>query len=102
MTLGQLIEQITSRPHMWVNGASFDAAAAFISGYDWAVQSYSGLGRAETELGRFRSWLAEKAWEKYGYSTNLGWESYIVREATDDGTKFSLLRDLYGKFLLEQ
>ena len=99
MTLEQLIEQIVTRPHMWVEDGSFTAAAAFISGYDWAVQSHLGLDRNGTELGRFRAWLAQKAWEEDEFPRNLGWESYVKRGAIDDAAKFSMLLNLYSKFL---
>ena len=102
MTLRQLIEEIASRPQMWVEDGSFAAAAAFISGYDWTIQSYLGIDRNETELGRFRTWLAEKAWEEDEFPRNLGWDSYVKRGETHDTTKFSRLLDLYRKFLLEQ
>jgi hypothetical protein len=98
MTLEQLIENIVPRPHMWVEDGSFAAAAAFISGYDWAVQSHLGIDKNETELGRFRTWLAAKAWEKDGFPRNLSWEVYIKREVADDETEFTILLMLYKQF----
>ena len=82
---------------MWVSDSSFNAGAAFISGYDWATQSYTGLDRHKTELGRFRAWLIEKIPEHEETAKNLSWESYIG-PGTSDADKFNLLRQLFEEF----
>lgn len=97
LTLGKLIEQITTRPTAFVQHGTFDEVAAFITGFDWAVKSYTGLDRYETELGHFRTWLVGNIPQHKEIAKNLGWENYIGLE-TSDADRLGLLRQLFKEF----
>jgi hypothetical protein len=100
-SLEQIVEKITTHPQMWVRDTSFNTIAAFISGYDWAAQEYTGLSRSETELGRFRTWLIERMSKNQNNTPkNLSWESYLEQEAGDN-VKITLLHNLFKEYMLE-
>jgi hypothetical protein len=96
--LAELINAVTTRPEMFVLGASFDSVAAYISGYDQAVQENTGLGRYKTELGRFWVWLIENVAEPKGMAGNLPWESYIG-PGTSDPERLKMLQQLFKEFV---
>ncbi len=100
MTFQELIEHICRRPLMYVIGGTFAMAAAYLDGYDTAVQQFTGQDRNETELGGFRSWLAQRC--SGTHVRNLCWQHYIQSLFPDDETAFQQLPILFSQYLSER
>ncbi len=99
--LRTLINEICTRPGMFVLGGKFESVAAFVDGYDCAIQEFTGVGRDETDLGRFRSWLAQRFYEMKDLPRNLPWSSYLVEAYKEDSARFQQLPLLFDQFLEE-
>jgi hypothetical protein len=65
----ELFEQVRSRTGMYIAEDSYDAAAAFVMGYDLACEGGVCAG--------FREWLVMRV----GSGPNLGWEALALHVA---------------------
>jgi len=92
-----LIRGACQRPQVYVGKQSFELVAAFLDGYDHALDHQQAKPRS-WGLREFGYWLGPQL----NHSTSLHWGQMMMKSYPDETEAFAQLPGLYEEFLLHQ
>jgi hypothetical protein len=90
-----LLNEMRGRLGMYVGETSLKKLAAFLRGYDYALEKHTG--RLDPFLGAFRDWVHRRF-----QSSALSWENVLLRRSTDETQAVELFWRLLDEYLEEQ
>ena len=90
-----LLNEMRGRLGMYIGTSSLTKLAAFLRGYDYAVEKCSGK-KTDPFLGEFRDWVHNRF-----QSTSQSWEDTILSHSADEADAVERFWELLGEYLKE-
>jgi hypothetical protein len=90
-----LLHEMRGRLGMYLGTTSLTKLAAFLRGYDYAVEKL-GMGKADRFLMEFRDWVHQRF-----QTTAYSWEETILRHSSDEADAVKRFWELLDEYLAE-